>query len=136
MFYYQKVNFSQGIIHLFNISPFWIQSRFGIYPYASHSSEIYKTFPMSSSMVTRHEILQVSLLHNWITTESRNTGTDWIELNSIEGEHLYKPEYRAETETMSKNSVTDLFCLKISHHLSKVLRFFTFSFQEKQRKKN
>lgn len=38
------------------------------------------------------------MLHNWITIESRKTGTDWIELNSIEGEHLYKPGWNRNNE--------------------------------------
>lgn len=39
------------------------------------------------------------MLHKWITIESRNTGTDWIELNTIEGEHLYKLECSTGTRT-------------------------------------
>lgn len=74
MFYYGKSDFPYSIIHLSKFSEFCGQTDTNFY--ASYSSVIYKIFLTNSLMATRHKLLKISMLHGWITMQSRNTGTD------------------------------------------------------------
>lgn len=102
MFYYGKSDFPYSIIHLSKFSEFCGQTDTNFY--ASYSSVIYKIFLTNSLMATRHKLLKISMLHGWITMQSRNTGTDWMKLDTTEGEVLYKLACSAGTRTNKHKS--------------------------------